>query len=393
MDAAHPLFKPVGVPRDVVVEQDMAALEVDAFACRLGATSIWIAPSRNCCSAVEAGAGSSREPGFMPPWMTADSEAPSFSLLNEIVEGVLELGERSEPLVGRRRIPALASRSLSRRVWPRRRRPRRPSPAWRAVRAPRSPRAPVGIPGERDRFEHLLKPLTFAFLHLLDFFGIGEVGRGRARQLLGVLQALLETPGAVFKRMPHGVRAGGQPALVERHEETDGARARVVALRGGRGALVLHEAGDVAVQIEFGAIDLEIHRVRDALGEDLARHPCAVGLPLGEVDHRLFGAAQVEGRTAPVHRFADRLHVGIGIRVEQLEEQAEIGRVALVRRRGQQQNVVASVPQQLAQRVARSLPRRRRPRHAVGLIHDDEVPMRPAADRARSHPASQDPTT
>ena len=36
MDAAHPLLQPVRVPRDVVIEQDVAALEVDAFAGRLG---------------------------------------------------------------------------------------------------------------------------------------------------------------------------------------------------------------------------------------------------------------------------------------------------------------------------------------------------------------------
>src|SRR2546425_12164359 len=31
MDAAHPLFKAVGVPRDVIIEEHMAALEVDAI--------------------------------------------------------------------------------------------------------------------------------------------------------------------------------------------------------------------------------------------------------------------------------------------------------------------------------------------------------------------------
>src|SRR5207249_11911365 len=32
VDAAHPLFKPVWVPRDVVVDHEMAKLEVDALA-------------------------------------------------------------------------------------------------------------------------------------------------------------------------------------------------------------------------------------------------------------------------------------------------------------------------------------------------------------------------
>ena len=36
VDAAHPLLQTVRIPGDVVVEQDVAALEVDAFACGLG---------------------------------------------------------------------------------------------------------------------------------------------------------------------------------------------------------------------------------------------------------------------------------------------------------------------------------------------------------------------
>ena len=52
VDAAHALLEPVRVPGDVVVEQDVAALKVDAFPGRLGGhTSTWMAPSRNCCSA------------------------------------------------------------------------------------------------------------------------------------------------------------------------------------------------------------------------------------------------------------------------------------------------------------------------------------------------------
>ena len=36
VNAAHALFEPVRIPRNIEVEQDMAALEVDALACRLG---------------------------------------------------------------------------------------------------------------------------------------------------------------------------------------------------------------------------------------------------------------------------------------------------------------------------------------------------------------------
>jgi hypothetical protein len=35
MDAPHPLFEPIRIPGDVVIEEDVAALEVDAFASRL----------------------------------------------------------------------------------------------------------------------------------------------------------------------------------------------------------------------------------------------------------------------------------------------------------------------------------------------------------------------
>ena len=56
----------------------------------------------------------------------------------------------------------------------------------------------------------------------------------------------------------------------------------------------------------------------DALGEDFLGDPGVVRLPLREVDHRFLGPAQVERRAVAVHRLADRLHVGVGIRVEQL---------------------------------------------------------------------------
>jgi len=31
MNSSHPLLQPIGIPRDVIVEQDVTALEVDAF--------------------------------------------------------------------------------------------------------------------------------------------------------------------------------------------------------------------------------------------------------------------------------------------------------------------------------------------------------------------------
>jgi len=79
-------------------------------------------------------------------------------------------------------------------------------------------------------------------------------------------------------------------------------------------------------------------------------------------------------RSPAVHRFADRADVGIRVGVEELEEQAEVLRVALIRRRGQQQDVVGDVAQQLAKPIAHALVRLVRRRHAVRLVHDHQVP-------------------
>ena len=51
VDAAHALLQPVRVPGNVVVEQDVAELEVDALAGRLGGHEDLDVASLNCCSA------------------------------------------------------------------------------------------------------------------------------------------------------------------------------------------------------------------------------------------------------------------------------------------------------------------------------------------------------
>jgi len=173
----------------------------------------------------------------------------------------------------------------------------------------------------------------------------------------------------------HGISTGGQPALVEGHQEADRAGAGVIALGGGLGALALYESGDLPVQLELWPVDLEGHGVGDALREDLLGGPCAVRPPLREIDHRLLGAAEVERGAATVHRLADGANVRVGVRVEQLKEQGEVRGVALVRRRRQHQDVVRRIAQELAKGVARGLAGRRRPGHAVGLVHNDQVPM------------------
>ena len=233
----------------------------------------------------------------------------------------------------------------------------------------------IGAAGKRDRLEHRLQPFALAFLHLLQLVRIGQIRRRLAGEILRAFQTLFQPPGAVLKRTAHGVGARREPALVERHQEADRAGARVLVLGRGAGALALHEARHVAVEIELGAVDLEIDRVRNALGEDRFGGPRAVRPPLGEVDHRLLGAAQVERCAPAVHRLPDRFHVGVGVGVEELQEQAEVRRIAFVGGRSEQQDVIGAVAKQLAEPVAQALVRLVGGRHAVRLVHDDEVPM------------------
>jgi hypothetical protein len=83
--------------------------------------------------------------------------------------------------------------------------------------------------------------------------------------------------------------------------------------------------------------------VRNALGKYRLGRPRAIRPPFGEVDHRLLGAAQIERRAPAVHGFPDRLHVGVGVGVEELQEQAEVHGIALVGGRCEQQYVIRAV--------------------------------------------------
>jgi hypothetical protein len=121
--------------------------------------------------------------------------------------------------------------------------------------------------------------------------------------------------------------------------------------------------------------------VCNALGEDGLDSPGAVGLTLGEVDHRLFGTAQVKRRPALLHRLADGGHIGVRVGVEQLQEEAKVFRVALVRHRGEQQQVIRAVAQQLPEAVAQALVRLVGGGHAMRLVHDHQIPVHLAQAR------------
>ena len=112
---------------------------------------------------------------------------------------------------------------------------------------------------------------------------------------------------------------------------------------GGALALALHEPRDGPVQLELRTVNLEFGRLRDPLGEHRFRGPLAVALSFREVDHRFLGPAQVERGPLAVHGLADGFDVGVGVAVEQLQEEREVLRVTFVWGGGQQENVVGAV--------------------------------------------------
>ena len=254
-------------------------------------------------------------------------------MLHQVVERVLELGENQQSLVGAFKeafLPHdLAKMSEFRLV----------------VRALNCLRLfgqiqefsdfftyMLGIAGQSDRLQHPLQALALGILEFLEIFQVGKVRRRHLHQILCVFETILQTLCAVFKRPSHGVRAGSKASLVQRHQETDSPSPWVVALRRGTATLSFHETGDLPIEIEFRAINGEAGRPRDTLSEDRLRGPCSVRLTFREVDHCLLGATQVEGCPPPRHGLANRYHVGVGIPVEQLQEQREVLRITLVRR-------------------------------------------------------------
>ena len=377
MDAAHALFQAVRVPGYVVVEQQVAALEVDAFAGGLGGDQNLDLAFAELLFGVEPGARLVAAARPHAAVDAADAETPVPQPLQQVVEGVLELGEEEEPLFGifeeaflphqlfeaskfRFRPGVFDSRGV-----------RGEPPQVGDLRADL-----FGIPGEGDRVEEALQALPFGVFHLLEFFEIGK-GRGSVERLLpGERQSLLQAFGAVLERPPHRVGARSEAALVERHEEADGPRPPFVPEGRRPPAVALHELGDAAVEVVLLAGDLETDRADDPLGEDLLRLPFAVVRPLREIDHRFLRAAEVEGSGAAVHRLADGLHIGVGVGVEQLQEEGEVLRVAPVRRGGEEQEMGGVVPERLAEAVALALVAPVARRHPVRLVHDDQVPVR-----------------
>ena len=85
MDAPHALLKPVGVPRDVVIDHEVAELEVDALPAASVATMI-------CARSRKYRSASIRSASRRLPVKLGDLEV-GFELLDQVAQSVTVLGE------------------------------------------------------------------------------------------------------------------------------------------------------------------------------------------------------------------------------------------------------------------------------------------------------------
>ena len=93
MDTAHPLFQPIGVPRNVVVEHDVAALKIDALASGLRCDEHLNRAFTELLFGVESAPLHITRADLHSSVDESDFETPVGELADEIVERVFELGE------------------------------------------------------------------------------------------------------------------------------------------------------------------------------------------------------------------------------------------------------------------------------------------------------------
>ncbi len=379
MDPAHPLLESVRVPRDVVIDHLVAELEVDGLATRLGRHhDLRLAAKQLLLLASPVDRERAIDDGDLEP-------LPA-QLTHQEAERVLCLGEDEEllapggqPLVAQDGIGELDELGL-------------------AAAAERGP----GMAHEPLECVHL-------GLQLIDRLGVGQaldervldvparalskvvqvVDRGagqevfergvfiagtqRAARLGGdqgadLVEQAPQTLVATAERGADGREARGQAALQDRHGEAD------VAL------LLLHRLvevlgdilGDRFVEIALGSTQVE----GDRLHRPLRKQRCPV-----EAAHLLLETSQDDGVVLAGHGLLEDVAVREEVLVEQLEQQAEVLGVALVRGGRQEQQVLGADRERLAQAVETGLAGLLRARalavgrHLVGLVHDHQVPV------------------
>ena len=162
------------------------------------------------------------------------------------------------------------------------------------------------------------------------------------------------------------LRRGGQAPLQDRQGEADRAGALVVLEGVGTIELLAHVLGDLSVEVRLGIGELVGHRVGDALGKE------GPTVELEEVllDH----SAHQVGDLDLVHAVAEAPLEAVT--VEERQEELEVLLLAVVGRRGHQQEVPGEAREELAEAIALGvldLAAEESGGELVGLVAHDQV--------------------
>ena len=385
VDAAETLLKPVGIPRQVVIDHEIrAALEVHAFAGRIVGQQepdrrIVVECGDDCAPPVAGDTAVDHRDAFRLAGAVADSAG-------EIFEGVPGFGEDNDLA------PDVFGGVVDQRV------------VENAVELP-----PLCVLARMAKLSrHALKPLEFGdfslelgdglrrggpveqlFLAGFDFFAGGLVEiilvengaeirfnfRGAGTIAL-VAQFFLFQPAfepgesALEGFMDRGWR-GSQAALQDLKGEADIVAPARTVLRQPLGAVHLFAdiQRDRLVEPGFPGRQFVGNSIGAAFGKERAAVE-AVEFLLGQPAHHV-------RRIDLVHAFAEPALEAVG--VEQTHEKLEILFLAIVRRRGHQQEVAGEAPGERAELEALGvfdLLAEKTRRHAVRLVADDKVPFR-----------------
>ncbi len=193
-----------------------------------------------------------------------------------------------------------------------------------------------------------------------------EHGPATGQQLL-FPEALLQPLPAAPQRLEDGLRRAGEPALKDGQGEADGPLPALLELVGAV-ELLSDVLGDVLVELGLGVREPVGRRVGPALREE-ARAVEAEHLLLHEAPHHV---ARVDHVDAVAELALE------AVAVEERHEELEVLFLAVVGRRGHQEEVSRQAARELAELVALRLlhlAREEGGRHLVRLVHDHEVPV------------------
>ena len=206
VDATHPLFEPVRVPRNVIVDQEVAELQVDAFASSLGGDEhldvaiLELLLGKEPSSGDVAGADIHRamdRPGL---------QSPGGQFRQDIIEGVLELGEDQQPLIRIGTEPFAFEEAVEldladgfldglRQ-------------AGKALQLGDFLAHLLGVAGQGDGFKDALPPFPIRLLHFLKLVFRGDFGGCLAGDIPSLLQEFGEAVDPIFERPPQRVGRG-----------------------------------------------------------------------------------------------------------------------------------------------------------------------------------------